>query len=217
MTRLRFLTRNIGWKLLSLAGALVIWAGVARDPELVSFVTVPVQYQHTPGDLEINSDVIEHAYLELQGTSSLLDRFRQSRPAVTLDFSHVDNPGERTFDIDEDSVNLPHGLKLIRAIPSQLRFDFDKQVGRDVKVEVRFSGKPQPGYHLAHYDVTPSTLKVLGPESRVKHIETARTDPVDLSTVVASSEFRVNTFVDDPHVRFQGSPRVVVKVVVEKD
>ena len=104
--RLRFLTRNVGWKILSLAGALVIWAGVARDPELVSFVSVPVQYQHTPGDLEISSDVIEQAYLELQGTSTLLNRFRQSRPAVTLDFSRVDDPGERTFNIDEKSENL---------------------------------------------------------------------------------------------------------------
>ena len=67
----------------------------------------------------------------------------------------------------------------------------------DVKVEVRFSGRPQAGYHLAHYDVTPSTLTILGPESRIKLIDTAQTDPIDLSGVVASSEFRVNTFVDD--------------------
>jgi hypothetical protein len=42
------------------------------------------------------------------------------------------------------------------------------------------------------------------------------TDPVDVSSVVGSSEFRVNAFIDDPYVRFVGSPQVTVSVTMKK-
>ena len=55
----------------------------------------------------------------------------------------------------------------------------------------------------------------MGPESRVKRIEYAVTDPVDLSSVVSESEFHVNAFLGDPHVRFQKPEKIAVKVFME--
>lgn len=217
MKRLEFLTRNPGWKAASLAGAVLLWLMVGREPQLVSFVSVPVQYKRIPGDLEISSDVVEHVYLELQGTQGLLGRFTDAEAAVTLDFSGVASPGERTFNIDNETVSLPHGMRLVRAIPSQLRFDFERRMVRDVQVEVRFMGRLQEGYRLRRYEAVPPMLTIVGPEGRITHIHSAPTDPIDLSSVVAASQFRVNVFIDDPHVRFQGAPQVTVKVAVEKE
>ena len=42
------------------------------------------------------------------------------------------------------------------------------------------------------------------------------TDPIDVSNVVGTSEFRVNAFVEDPYVRFEGSPQVTVTVTMKK-
>jgi hypothetical protein len=212
----RLLTHNLGWKALSLAAAVLFWISVSRDTALISFVSAPVQYKGIPDDLEISSDVIEQVYLELRGSAGMLERFNDAKPAVSLDFSGVSNPGERTFNIDERAVSLPHGMKLVRSIPSQLRFEFDRRVSRKINVEVRFTGKLQDGYSLASYEAAPPVLTVVGPESRVRRIEYAQTDPIDLAPVVAESQFSVNAFVDDPHVRFAESPRVSVRVVVEK-
>ena len=216
MIRLRFLTKNLGWKALALAGAVLLWLGVGSDPGRVSFISVPVQFRQMPAGLEISSQIFEHVYLELQGTPGLLGRFDDSTAAVALDLASVMGPGERTFYIDEHSINVPHGMKLIRAIPSQLRFEFERRLTRRVKVAARFAGTPQAGYQLESYEVTPPELAIVGPESRVLRVEAVQTDPIDLSTVVAASEVHVNTFIDDPHVRFQGSPRVTVRVIVRK-
>jgi hypothetical protein len=56
----------------------------------------------------------------------------------------------------------------------------------------------------------------VGPESRVKKIEYAVSDPVDLSSVVGESEFHVNAFVGDPHVRFETPVKISVKVYMER-
>jgi hypothetical protein len=50
----------------------------------------------------------------------------------------------------------------------------------------------------------------------VARITSVVTDRVDVSSVVGSSEFRVNAFVEDPYVRFVGSPQVTVSVTMKK-
>lgn len=216
MRTLRFLTHNLGWKILALTLAVIFWFAVAGEQEVVSFVSVPVEYRRLPGELEISSSVVEQVYLEVQGPPGVLGRFSDLRAAVILDFSQVHSPGERTFNIDEETVTLPHGMDLLRALPSQLRFEFERRLEREVPIKAHFTGKLQPGYVLSSYEVTPPSLIIVGPESRVARIDTAQTDSIDLSQVVGTAEFRVNAFVQDLHVRFEDSPRVAVRVTVEK-
>jgi YbbR domain-containing protein len=85
-----------------------------------------------------------------------------------------------------------------------------------VPVQVRFTGEGQNGYTVARWKVTPNQLQIVGPKSRVALIAAATTDPVDVSAVVGSSEFRVNAFVDDPFVRIAASPLVAVTVTMRK-
>jgi YbbR domain-containing protein len=210
-------TRNLGWKLFSLLAASLLWLTFARDPQLAMFVTAPVEYKGIPNDLEISSDVVDSVSLEIRGPSEKLKSFAPANSPVILDFSRVQRAGQQTFQVDEHDVALPAGVSLVRAIPSQLRFSFEHRIFREVPVQVRFSGQPQPGYHVADSEVRPPTQTIVGPDSRVQRIQYAVTDPIDISTVVGISEFHVNTFVGDPHVRFQASPRVSVKVRVEKN
>jgi hypothetical protein len=69
---------------------------------------------------------------------------------------------------------------------------------------------------VARSEAQPGTLKVVGPEGRVRRIDFAETDAIDLGAVFGTSEFHVGAFVDDARVRFDSSPRVNVKVIVER-
>ena len=214
---LRLIFKDFGWKVLSLAIAVLLWAVVASEPELSTFVSVPVEYKSLPDGLEISSDIVESVYLELHGPSGRLrgSTGDERRYAVVLDMSRV-RPGERAFTIGENDVRLPRGIRLVRAIPSQLRFDFERRQYRSAPVEVRFATQPQPGYEVASLEVTPSTLQIVGPESRVNRTKYVATDPIDLSNVVGTAEFHVNAFIDDPHIRFTRPPRAKVKVHIKR-
>jgi YbbR domain-containing protein len=208
-------TTNIGWKLLSLAAAVALWVSVASEPELATLRSVPVEYKGVPDDLEISSSFVEDVVLEMRGPSSRLRDLRDARPAVVLDFSSVHQPGERTFTIDPSNASLPRGIQLVRSIPEQLRFQFERRVTRPVPVDVRLS-PPHGGYAVASVQVTPPTVSVTGPQSSIERMRAVTTDPLDISGVIASQQYRVNTYLTEPRARFQSPSQVVVQVTVKK-
>src|SRR5579863_7966972 len=138
---LNLVTKNLGWKLLSLAMAVVLWALVASEPELFTFTTVQLEYKNLPEDLEIASEPVSRVSLELRGSTGVLSALNDNatRPAVVLDMSD-ELPGEHTFTVNAGSVKLPRGVSLVRAQPSQVRFTFERRLTRRIPVVVRFAG-----------------------------------------------------------------------------
>ena len=216
--RLKWITENIGWKALALAIAFATWWMVASEPELSVFVTVPLTYRNLPDDLEISAEPVNSISLELRGPSGELRTIGETgglRPAVVIDMSGV-RSGVRTFPIGNTNVRLARGVRMVRAIPSEARFEFERSGRGTVKVVPRFAGEGANGYVVASYTVEPAELPVIGPASRVERIESVTTDPVNVGSVVGASQFRVNAFVEDPYVRFAESPQVTVAVAMKK-
>jgi len=207
-------THNFWWRILALAAAVAIWALVASEPELSLFVTVPLEYRNLPENLEINSAPPETVTLELRGPSGELRGVGDGRsPSVVLDMSSV-TPGLHTFNIRDGNVRLARGVRLVRATPSEVRVDLEQQLVRTVPVHVRFAGDPAAA--IAHYDVTPDRLSIVGPNRRVEQIASVATDPVDVSAAAKGTiAFRVNALVDDPFVRFPSSSAVTVTVTLK--
>jgi hypothetical protein len=214
---LRLIFENIGWKLLSLAAAATIWAMVATEPELSTFATAQVEYKNLPDDVEIGSSPITSVLLELRGPSGQLSGIGEAslHPHVILDMSAA-APGERTFTVDDGAVKLPRGVRLVRAMPEQVHFDFERRLEASVPVAVRITGEGHDGYFVASQSAQPGRLGIVGPASHVARVTQAVTDPVDVSQVVGTSEFRVNAFLNDLYVRFQSSPQVEVSVTMKK-
>jgi len=98
---------------------------------------------------------------------------------------------------------------LLRSIPSEIRFRFEKRVTHLVPVKARFRGNTAPPTAVT---LQPAMLEITGPESHVDRIQSVTTDSVDLSSGAALVSQRVNAFVDDPFVRFVASPLVTVTV-----
>jgi len=217
--RLRVFTivfENFWWKMLALAVAVVIWALVASEPELSTFSTVRIEYKNLPDDLEISSEPVSTVVLELRGPSGELSGVGESiRPSVILDMSNA-RAGERTFPIQDGSVKLARGVRLVRSIPAAVNFRFEPRRSRTVPVEVRYSGQGQNGYEVATTEVDPKEVQVVGPRNRVQRTSEVVTDTVDVSNVVGTSEFHVQLLVEDPFVRLAGASEAVVRVTMKK-
>lgn len=213
---IRALTSNLQWKALALLISLGLWYAVVGEPELVTSQSVPVFYKNLPRDLEIGSEVPDRVHLEIRGPAGKLRPNELADTAVLVDLSPVQTAGERTFTVTEGSINLPMGVMLLRAVPSQLRLRFERMQSKEVPVQVRSGSPPPAGYEVVEEKLTPTKVRILGPESRVQQVETAQTDPIDLHSIVGKAEFRVHAYVADPQVRFEGSPMVKVNVTVEK-
>jgi YbbR domain-containing protein len=211
-----FFTTDILLKLASLILAVLFWMAVASEPEVSSVFAVPVEYKNMPADLEISSNIVVSVNLETRGPSGRLRELGPTHTAVLLDFSNVRESGERTFTITAATTNLPRGIVLVRAIPAQLHFVLEHRLEREVPVQVRFSGALAAGLQLASANPTPARLAITGPESRVKQVQFAVTDPVPLDSVTHDTEMRVSAFIPESQVRFQGPPEVTLKIVLKQ-
>lgn len=211
---MKFLTQHLGWKLFSLVAAFVVWMGVASEPELATIVSVPVEYNNFPKDMEISSDIRETIDVEARGPAGQLRSLADSRVPAIVDFASVRQPGVRTFTLTTADLKLPRGIALIRTIPAQLRFTFERRETREVPVDVPFSGKLAPGLKIAEVDIEPPRLRIVGPESRVLAAKKLTSDPFDLTHVNIEAQGTLAVYAPEPQVRFIGTPQVTVKVRV---
>jgi YbbR-like protein len=208
---------NAGWKLLSLAAAISIWAMVASEPELSTFVSTQVEYKNLPTDLEISSNPVTTVLLELRGPSGELQGLggEAVRPQIILDLTSA-TPGLHTYAISQSLVRLPRGVRLVSELPGEVHFDFEARAERKVPVHVRFTGEGHNGYVVASEEVTPPTQEIEGASSHVEADGEVVTDPVDVSDAIGTTTFRVTTFVADPFVHIKSSPQVTVTVTMKK-
>ncbi len=213
---MQFLTRNLVWKLLSLIVAFFFWLNVASEPDLATIISVPVEYNNFPGGLEISSKIVESIDVEARGPAGQLRSLQDSRIAAVIDFSTVNAPGERTFTLTAKQLNLPRGIALIRTIPAQLRFRFEKQLTREVSVNVKFSGTLPHGLSVAEVEVEPRELSITGPESRVRQSKELVSDPFDLNGITGDTQEILGVYEAEPEVRIIDAPQVTVKVHIQR-
>ncbi len=207
---------NIGWKLGSLLAAILLWLGVSAAPEVVANHSAPVLYRNLASELMIAGDSPETVRIELRGTTRQLRAAVLADTAAVFDLSAVKSAGDRTFTISETNLNLPPGVTFLRAEPSQFRLRFVRMAAKEVPVEIRFSGSPPAGYRLTGQSVSPDRLRIAGSEIRIAAVSSVQTDPIDLSGLTGSGDYGVDAFVADPQVHFESSPKVTVKLAIER-
>jgi len=122
----RVLTRNLGWKLLAVLLAVLLWIAVEGEPVLVTVQAVPVYYRNVEPALALVSNPPITVRLELRGSSDVLGRDNLTTVAVLLNLAGVTEPGERAFPISRENVSLPTGVTFVRADPPQLKLHIDR-------------------------------------------------------------------------------------------
>lgn len=211
----QLLTRNFGWKLLSLAIAVALWISVSREPEVATSLSVPVEFRNMRDDLDISGALPDRVRLELRGPSGRLARENLSSVAVVLDLSDA-QPGERTYNIRSGNLNLPSGVVFYRAVPSQLTLRFDGLIVKEEPVQPIYINKPS-GYRIASQQFSPTAVHIRGSQDRVRAISQVKTDPIDLRGAEGEKVFHTHLNVGDPQVRLVDGPTdIKVEVRLEK-
>ena len=122
----RVLTRNFGWKLLSVGLAVLLWIAVEGEPELVTVQNAPVFYRNVEPSLALVANPPPTVRVELRGPSNVLGPNNLANVAVLVDLAGVTEPGERVFPISHTNVSLPSGVSFVRADPPALKLHLDR-------------------------------------------------------------------------------------------
>jgi len=210
-----YVLKNLPFKLVSLAIAIMLWWAVGRDSAIEVPMTVPLEFQHAPTNLEVTSEYPFQAQITLRGPERLLEGMHPSQVHAILDFEGA-GPGERTYDLSASQVQVPRNVKVVQVVPAQFHISFDRSATRTVEVQPRVIGTLLSGYGMKDPVAVPPNVTIVGPERRVDTIVNAMTDPVDATGVVGSATFTTHAYLADPLVRVQTPGPIYVTVTTEK-
>lgn len=192
--------RHLGLKVLSLALATVLWMTVAGEHVVERGLRVPLEFRNVPQALEIVGNTPDTVNVRLRGSSAVLSRLQPGDIVAVLDLATA-RAGSRIFTIRTDEVRAPFGVDVSQVLPTTIPLDLENSLQRRVPVVPSVEGEPAPGFVVGHQSAEPPTVDIVGPESHVRQISEARTEPVDVSGARSRVRDVVNVGVGDSSVR----------------
>lgn len=211
----RHIFHNLGLKVISLLIATTLWLAISSEPPSEAAFNVAIVFQNMPEDLEISSENIPSAQIRVRGPERLVRRLQASDVHEEIDLTGV-KPGERTFDLNKNQVSLPDKLEAVQIVPSQIHLLFDKRASRMVPVRPRVIGTFASGYSIAQVKSDPETVEIVGPKKSIDGVESAITDPIDVSGLIDRTTFSRHAYVSDPLIQVVEPHPVTITIIMER-
>ncbi len=203
---------NTGAKVVSVIVAVVLWVVVLGSRAVEVTKEIPITIT-TPNDLVVSNDVPEKVIFRLSGPKAFL-RAILDRPEdpIRVNLSGA-KAGLVTYRFFADNIRLPIGVRVLQVNPSSMIVKLEPQKTKEVPVRLETRGSLPEGYVLKKAEITPKTIRIRGPESRVDGITEAPTSAIDLAQIRTNLEAEAQFDVARLGVRLEGSaPKISIQV-----
>ena len=205
--------RQLGLKILAIALASLLWLTVAGEHVVERSLRVPLEFRNIPKALEIVGNTPDTVDVRLRGSSAMLSRVQSGEIVAVLDLSSA-RSGSRLFHIRSDEVRAPFGVEVSQVVPATLALELEKSAHRNVPVAPVIDGEPAPGFVVGKYSADPATVEIVGPESHVRQVAEATTEPVSVKDARARIRDHVTIGIVDPSVRLAQAQSANVTVEI---
>ena len=182
------LTKDAGWKLLSVFIAICLWfivINIENPVETRIFTAnldiINASYAEEAGKTITNADEIENTKVSvrLRGKRMVLDKIQQNKSfSAYIDISSID------MESSPDEVSLPVKIKtgLLASdyvdteyiTPSDVDVYLDENVSKDFKVEAIFNGNVESGVSVSSEAIDPESVKVYGAKGDVLNVASVK-------------------------------------------
>ncbi|HEY6548302.1 MAG TPA: CdaR family protein [Vicinamibacteria bacterium] len=213
---MRALFDNLGLKAISLVLAALTWFVIAGEKTSERGLSVPVELQNFPKDLELTGGVVTNVEVRLRASPGIIHGLGPRDLSAVINLQGA-SEGERIVHLSPDTIRLPFGVKVVKVTPSILTLNFERTLEKAVPVRPRLQGRPAPGYEVAEIASDPAQVRITGPRSRVQDVESAYTEPVSLEGARDTVVDTVNLGLEDPVLRLTGSARVKVTARIREE
>jgi YbbR domain-containing protein len=196
-------------KLASLALAVLLWFVIAGEKTSERGVSVPVELQNVPKDLELTGDAVNTVDVRLRASPGIIQQLGPGEVSAQVDLKGAAE-GEHIVHLTDSTIRVPFGVKVVKVTPAILRLSFERTLTKRVPIRPRVTGRPAAGYELAELLAEPTEVAIAGPKSRVQDTESAFTEPVSVEGATRTLTEQVSLGLEDPGLRIEGNPRALV-------
>ncbi len=215
--------RHLGLKVLAIILASVLWLTVAGEHVVERSLRVPLAVRNLDTTLEIVGELPAAVDVRVRGSAAQLSRLDSGDVVAMLDLSTARTGPARLFHLRTDEVIVPYGIDVAQVLPPTISLSIEKSVRRLVPIMPVTDGDPAPGFVVGRISADPATVQVVGPESHVREVASATTEPVEIGGRNERVRDVVTVGVLDSSVRLAEQPlsaTVVVEILpapIERD
>lgn len=206
---MRALLDSLPLKLMSLGLAVLLWLLVAGERTSEMGLSVPVELQNFPRELELTGEPVNAVEVRLRASPGMIQRIVPGEVSAQVNLVGF-GEGEHIVHLTEDSIRMPFGVKVVKISPAVLTFHLERTQRKVVPVQPRLLGRPAEGFEVAEVTSQPAEVRVEGPTSRVDEVESAFTEPVSVDGAKETVTDDVTIGIADPLLRVLVTPRVKV-------
>jgi len=158
------LKRNLGYKILAISAAIVIWfyANEGQNPRITKDVRVSLDVRKVDPH-RIVTDAPQSVKVTLEGARSHIESLA-AEPDAIMAYVNLQgkNPGRQVLPV---IVRVPEGfLGLVTATPAprEVPVSVEERISRMMMVSVQFTGSPPVGYRFSRPALSPSRVAISG-------------------------------------------------------
>jgi hypothetical protein len=210
---LRGLLENLPLKITSLVLAVLLWYVIAGEKTSEMGLSVPLELQNFPTDLEITGDPTNIVEVRLRAAPGIIHRLGPGEVTAHLNLAGA-TEGEKIIHLTDDCIRVPFGVRVVKVNPAILTLNLERTIDRVVPVRPRILGRPAAGFEVGAVTSSPAETRMAGPRSRVQEVESAFTEPVSVEGADATVQKMAALGLEDTLLRIQGDPRVRVSVEI---
>ena len=172
----------------SLVLAVLFWQVVisSRTDMREVFITVPIEYIHTPANLILSEDRLGEAKLLLEGPASQLDSLMPSQVRLKVDLAAM-AAGRQLVNLTDEDVELPKKINVLEIIPANLTLELSNLTLSQLKVKPQFIGELKEGFKIDHVEISPDMVEVVVPEGKKEDRSELLTTPIYLQGIESST------------------------------
>ena len=201
-------------KIVSAVLAVLLWMMVSAQLSPVERgLRIPLEVQNLPENLEMVDPPQESVDVRVRGDADALGRLVPGDLVANIDLSSA-QPGRRLFHISPDRVKVPFAVEVTQVTPAQVAIRFEPSATRVVPIQPSAEGDPAPGFIVGEITAQPKTVEVVGPESALRHVTEAITEPVWVGDAKAAIRATVPLGVAEQGVRLKTTRSAVVQVAI---
>jgi hypothetical protein len=211
------LIRNWPAKIIAIAAAVLLFLFHRTSTLEERFFSVPLEVIEN-SKLIPAEDFPQKVGITLRGAEEGVYHILEEDIEAHIDLSQFNKEGEYDVPVEVEKKGSAVNVDPleIRVEPLMINVELEKKVTKTLEVIPKFEGFPAHGYELEQYFITPTFVKVEGPESRVENLETVNTEKIDLTGKKDDFTVRVQIDHSDSLVRFPGGDVVEFHAIIQE-
>jgi YbbR domain-containing protein len=210
----RWLYANLGYKLIAVAVAFLLWGAAHSSSSVERGFDVPMVLRGIPDDLVIVDQSSDEVNVRIQGSRAAIRNISPGDLEYPVEVSGA-KPGVLSVEVDPTPIELPRGARIVSRSPSRVDLTLARRGSKAVKVRADLTGEPAADLRVAEVVVDPPRVRITGAQSEVLRLGEVLTETIDISGATADLEKDAGIALSGSHVWLEEVAPVKVRVRFE--